>query len=170
VSTAVIALLIPQPLVALFVLSVSRYSSSKVFLALALLIGFYSVFLLATTVGFTVIIATKSAKVSASLDGVPVPQSIINDVAKSIGLTPVYKDFWYSKCDDLHFNARKTDRCLVLVRVAAIVPWFACFFAFTASALMLHHWLALKKEAEKGLTQNLAEEHESDFKEELSPT
>lgn len=146
VSTAINALLIALSLASL--LSVVRYPSSKIILLLALAIGFSSVWLLATTIAITVTYATKSAKVSASLDGISIPQSTINGVAKRIGLSPVYKDLWY-------------------IRVAAIVPWFAFLFASIAAVLMLHHWSASKKE---GLTHKGAEEHERNLKDELSHT
>jgi hypothetical protein len=76
---------------ALAALFITRYSSAKTSLLLAGLLGFGAIWLLPTTIAFTVVFATKAAKISASIGGVSLPQAIIEAQEKAFGLTPVYK-------------------------------------------------------------------------------
>ena len=67
----------------------------KFLVILGSLLSFTSIWLLSVTIAFTVIFATKSARVSASLGGVHLPQSIIDAQARALGVSPVYKDQSY---------------------------------------------------------------------------
>lgn len=67
----------------------------KFFVILGSLFAFASLWLLSVTIAFTVIFATKSARVSASIGGVQLPQSIIDAQARALGVSPVYKDQSY---------------------------------------------------------------------------
>jgi len=86
----------------------------KFFTILGSLLAFTSLWLLSVTIAFTVIFATKSARVSASLGGVQLSQAIINAQARAHGVSPVYKDQAYL----LH---------------AAILPWFTWLFTTFAA-------------------------------------
>jgi hypothetical protein len=139
VSIAIHAVLLVLSLAALLKVSVARFSSSKGSLPLALAIGFCSVWLLATTIAFTVIFASKSAKVSATQNGITVPQSIVSSLASALGLSPQYKKHGY-------------------LRAAAILPWFTFLFASVSSVLLLTHSSTSKK---GGLARADAEKDES---------
>jgi hypothetical protein len=117
VSTAIHALLILLSLLALAALHITRYSSAKTSLVLAGLLGFSAIWLLPTTIAFTVVFATKAAKISASLGGISLSQAIIEAEERAFGLTPVYKHKMY-------------------LRVATIIPWFTFLFAAISSVLM----------------------------------
>lgn len=95
VSSAIQAVLILLSLLSLAALSITRFSSPKAFLLLGALLAFSTVWLLATTIAFTVIFATKSAKITATAGGVVIPQNIISVIQASLGLTPVYKELGY---------------------------------------------------------------------------
>jgi len=147
VSIAIHALLILLSLLTLAALSITRFSSPKTFLLLAALLGFSAIWLLATTIAFTVIFATKAAKISASLGGVPLPQAIIEAQEKAFGLTPVYKHKLY-------------------LRVATIIPWFTFLFAAISSALLFLN--SRKTSGHAGSERDLAESHDGS-KNERSP-
>jgi len=86
----------------------------KSLVILGSLLSFTSIWLLSVTIAFTVIFATKSARVSASLGGVQLPQSIIDAQARALGVSSVYKDQSYL----LH---------------AAIISWFTWLFTTIAA-------------------------------------
>jgi len=67
----------------------------KIFVILGSLLSFTSLGLLTVTIAFTVIFATKSARVSAFLGSTKLPQSIIDARARALGVSPVYKDQSY---------------------------------------------------------------------------
>lgn len=54
---------------------------------------------------------------SATLDGVPVPASVIQDVEAVLGFTPVYRDIDYLK-------------------LLAVLPWFALLFSVIAGVIL----------------------------------
>ena len=58
-------------------------------------LGFLTIWLFATLVPFTDFVANRQAKVSASIGGIPLQQSIIQAVEKQLGVTSVYKDIDY---------------------------------------------------------------------------
>lgn len=74
---------------------------------------FCALWIFATVIPFDVFFATRSAKVTASLNGVPVSQAIIQSIEKSLGVSPIYKESWF-------------------LRLLAIIPWFAFVFAVIA--------------------------------------
>jgi len=80
---------------------------------------FGALWLLATVIACDVLFATRSTKITATLNGVTVPQSVVQQIEQEIGVSPVYKNKWY-------------------LRLCAILPWFAFLFA-TVSGLLLHH-------------------------------
>jgi len=146
VSTAIHALIILLSLLALAALSIPRYSSAKISLLLAGLLGFSAIWLLPTTIAYTVVFAKKAAYITARLGNVSLPQAIIEAEEEAFGLTPVYKHKKY-------------------LRVVAIIPWFTVLFTAISSVLM---FLGSGKTtdnvgSEKGLTS-------LDEKNERSPT
>jgi len=119
VSTAVQGLIIGLTIVSAFAVLYRSKTPPKLFAILGSLLAFTSLWLLSVTIAFTVIFATKSARVSATLGGIQLPQSVINSQARALGVSPVYKDQSYL----LH---------------AAILPWFTWLFTtFAAVALFL---------------------------------
>jgi len=58
---------------------------------------FCALWIFATVIPFDVFFATRSAKVTASLNGVPVSQAIIQSIEKSLGVSPIYKESWFCK-------------------------------------------------------------------------
>jgi len=117
VSAAVQALIIAFLTVSALAVFYRSKTRPKFFIVLGSLLAFASLWLLSVTIAFTVIFATKSARVSASIGGVQLPQSIINAQARALGVSPVYKDQPYL----LH---------------AAILPWFAWLFTTLAAVAM----------------------------------
>lgn len=95
VSTAVQGLIIALVIDSAFAIFYRSRIRSKLLVILSSLLAFCSLWLLAVTIAFTVIFATKSARVSASLNGLQLPQSIINAQAHALGVSPVYKDQSY---------------------------------------------------------------------------
>lgn len=95
VSIAVQALIVILIIVSACAVFFRSRTRPKFFTILGSLLAFASLSLLSVTIAFTVIFATKSARVSASLGGVQLPQSVINAQARALGVSPVYKDQSY---------------------------------------------------------------------------
>ncbi|KAF9788480.1 hypothetical protein BJ322DRAFT_1106470 [Thelephora terrestris] len=117
VSTAVQALIIGLTTASALAVLFRSKIRPKFFVILGSLLAFASLWLLSVTIAFTVIFATRSARVSASLGGIQLPQAVISAQARALGVSPVYKDQPYL----LH---------------AAILPWFAWLFTTVAAAAM----------------------------------
>lgn len=98
VSTAVQALIIALSTASVLALLVRSKIRPKFFAVLGSLLAFASLWLFSVTVAFTVIFATKSARVSASLGGFPLSQATIASEARALGVSPVYKDQSYREC------------------------------------------------------------------------
>jgi len=83
----------------------------------AILHAFFTVWIFATLIPVDVFSRHRSARVTASLGGVPLPASIIAAEQRALGVSPVYWDQHY-------------------IRLLAIIPWFAVLFgALTAFSL-----------------------------------
>jgi len=117
VSIAVQALIIALTTLSAYAVFNRSKTRPKFFVILGSLFSFASLWLLAVTIAFTVIFATKSARVSASLGGLQLPQSVIDAQARALGVSPVYKGQSYL----LH---------------AAILPWFTWLFTTIAAVAM----------------------------------
>lgn len=61
----------------------------------AFLMLFGALWVLATVIACDVLFATRSTKITATLDGVAVPQSVVEQIEQEIGVSPVYKNKWY---------------------------------------------------------------------------
>jgi len=123
VSTSIHVLLVVLSILSLLALYVPRYSSPRSLLVLALSLGLASVWLLATTIAFTVVYATDASHVSAWVGGVPIPDTIISDQARALGLSTLYKNQWY-------------------LRIATIIPWFTWLFSALACTFMMLAWMS----------------------------
>jgi len=110
-AQAVIGALVTAAALAVLFRSKTR---PRIFTIIASLLAFTSLWLLGSTIAFTVIFATKSARATASLGGVQLPQSLIDAQARALGVSPRYKDQSYL----LH---------------AAILPWFTWLFTIFAT-------------------------------------
>ncbi|KAG1780034.1 hypothetical protein EV702DRAFT_56467 [Suillus placidus] len=86
----------------------------------AFLMLFGALWLLATVIACDVLFATRSTKITATFDGVPVSQSVIQQMEQNIGVSPEYSKKWY-------------------LRLCAILPWFAVLFATFSGLLLLHN-------------------------------
>lgn len=94
-STAVQASVIALTIVSAYAVLNRSKTRPKFFVILGSLLSFASLFLLSVTIAFTVIFATKSARVSAFLGGVQLSQSMVDAQARALGVSPVYKDQSY---------------------------------------------------------------------------
>jgi len=94
-----------------------RFSSwfSLRFQSCSLLFG--SIWLFATLIPFDYFVANRQVQVSASLDGLSIPASLIQDIEAALGFSPMYKDMDY----------------LVLL---AVLPWFALLFSVIAGVVL----------------------------------
>ncbi|EPQ51176.1 hypothetical protein GLOTRDRAFT_141029 [Gloeophyllum trabeum ATCC 11539] len=107
----------------LFVLSLLFLISSFVPLPLlgslplqAHLLAFTTVFLFATAVPTSYYFANGHAKVTASLFGYPLDQSVIQATERQLGVTSIYRHIFY-------------------LRLIAIIPWIAFLFSLTSTIL-----------------------------------
>ena len=127
-SVAVHGLIIALVTVAAYSVFNRSKTRPKVFTVIGSLLAFTSLWLLSLTIAFTVIFATKSARVSATLGGVQLPQSIVDAQAQALGVSPIYKDQSYRE-----LRPRCLTQCAHEIRSpsvlhAAILPWFTWLF------------------------------------------
>jgi len=127
VSCAIHALLIVLSVLSLSAVSISRFATPKSFLVLALSVGFASVWLLATSIAFTVIFADKIAGLEVVVSGFAVPESVIQGESHTLGLSLEYKQNWY-------------------LRVATIIPWFTWLFSALSCVFLLLEWMTTARE------------------------
>jgi len=95
VSAAVQGIIIGLAVLSAYAVFKRSKTRPKFLVILGSLLSFTSLWLLSVTIAFTVIFATKSARVSASLRGVQVSPAIISAQAQALGVSPVYKDQSY---------------------------------------------------------------------------
>lgn len=72
--------------------------SSRNFLVQALCLLICTLWLLGSVIAYTVVFATRSADVTASLYGIPIPQSIINQFLQQHGINVQYRHIHYREC------------------------------------------------------------------------
>jgi hypothetical protein len=101
----------------------------------AYLMLFGALWLLAIVTACDILYATRSSKITATVGGIPVPQSFIQQIQQAIGISPQYKDKWYCTYSPSCVSAFLANSCKV--RLCAILPWFAFPFA-TLSGLLLY--------------------------------
>ncbi|KAJ7677852.1 hypothetical protein DFH06DRAFT_1167286 [Mycena polygramma] len=77
-------------------------------------LGFLAVWLFATQVAVSVFVAQRSARVSASINGVPLPGNVVKTVERALNAKTRYRDFGYLK-------------------LLAILPWFTFLFTLAAA-------------------------------------
>jgi len=113
--SALIALL--SFLMILHILFSSATNHAKALRIQAAILTFCAVWLFATIIPFTFFFATRSAKVTASLNGLQLPSTLVNQAEKSLGSTSVYKKIGY-------------------LRLVAILPWFTDLFTAIAAIVL----------------------------------
>ncbi|KAJ7866937.1 hypothetical protein B0H14DRAFT_2731953 [Mycena olivaceomarginata] len=77
-------------------------------------LGFLAVWLFATEIPLSHFIATRSARVVASINGIQLPSDALGVIERALGVSTAYKDFSYLK-------------------LLAILPWFAFLFTLVAA-------------------------------------
>jgi len=90
--------------------------SPGAFRFLGVLLLFFGLWVFAALVPYTHFFRTSGASITALIDGVPLPASIVQAASASLGLTGRYKD--------LHF-----------LRLVAILPWFTVLFSLITAIL-----------------------------------
>ena len=119
-------------------------------------LAFFATWLFAVLVPYTHFVRTRSAIITASIGGQPLPQSIINSLVQSVGrqsgLTPRYRDHGYCK-SICYFLVYLLIRWY-LVRLVAILPWFTLLFTIIASTLL---YVAASRAKELHHTQPVSE-------------
>ncbi|KAH9940648.1 hypothetical protein B0H21DRAFT_697430 [Amylocystis lapponica] len=114
VVTVVCGLIALTALASLATTFVARFASRTTHRVQGALFAFLSTWLFATVVPFTDFIANRQATVSATLGGVQLPQSIIQQAQEALGVTNDYHQINY-------------------LRVAAALPWIAFLFGVTSA-------------------------------------
>ncbi|KAF9443643.1 hypothetical protein P691DRAFT_679154 [Macrolepiota fuliginosa MF-IS2] len=95
----------------------TSFTRSRIVTAQGSLLAFFAVWLFATLVAYTHFFRTHSAIVNASINGLPLPDTLIRGVEKELGVTPVYKNIAY-------------------LRLVAILPWFNLLFTISAAVVL----------------------------------
>ncbi|GBE84228.1 predicted protein [Sparassis crispa] len=116
VNTVVCGLLAVVSFSALITTLVSA-SGRRASLIFAHVLLFLSIWLFATLVPFTDFVANRQAKVSATLDGISLPQSVIQAVQAQIGVTGIYHKLLY-------------------LRIASALPWIAFLFGVLSAVFL----------------------------------
>jgi len=115
--SALIALVCFLSILHLLVAPSSCTNPAKALRIQAAILTFCGVWLFATIIPFTSFFATRSAKVTASLDGLQLPSSLVNQAERSLGTTSVYKKIGY-------------------LRLVAILPWITDLFTAIAAIVL----------------------------------
>ncbi|KLO18275.1 hypothetical protein SCHPADRAFT_127484 [Schizopora paradoxa] len=87
---------------------------------LAPLMLFFTLWVFATLIPVTDFAVNRSAIVTATAGGVPVPQSLVDQVQAALGVSPKYWDQHY-------------------IHLMAILPWITVLFGFLASIALFAH-------------------------------
>jgi len=101
----------------ILILFIARRTAVRTFVAQSFILAFCATWLLATLIPFTYYFATRSAKVTASIGGIPLPDSIVKGAEEALGSTSVYRKIPY-------------------LRLVAILPWITVFFTILAAAVV----------------------------------
>jgi len=92
-------------------------ASSRIDRIHGIMLAFCAVWLFVTMIPFTAFVANRSADVTATLNGVALPSSLIDRAERTLGVTRVYKDISY-------------------LRLVAILPWFTVLFTAIAAGVL----------------------------------
>ncbi|KAJ7234755.1 hypothetical protein B0H12DRAFT_1327617 [Mycena haematopus] len=98
-------------------------------------LAFLAVWLFAAQIPVSLFVATRSAKVSAFIDGFPISDGVLQTIEQAIGAKTAYKDFNYLK-------------------LVAILPWFTFLFTLAAAIVI---FLASSRSRSKASTAPTAE-------------
>ncbi|KAK7691505.1 hypothetical protein QCA50_004904 [Cerrena zonata] len=115
VVVVVCGLLAIVSLIFLPLIATSKTYSTKSLPIQTSLFGFLTAWLFASLVPYTLFVATRSAKITATLPGgIPVPDSIIQSTQAALGVSPSYKD-------------------TPTLRNAVVLAWIAFLFGLTST-------------------------------------
>ncbi|KIJ16173.1 hypothetical protein PAXINDRAFT_11215 [Paxillus involutus ATCC 200175] len=103
---------------------------------------FCSIWLFVTLIPFDYFFTNREAQVSATLDGFPVSDSIIQGIEQVLGVTSVYRDIDYLK-------------------LVAVLPWFSLIFSVIAGVIL--HISARREGAAVGRDNASPGEHEENL-------
>ncbi|KAG6811331.1 hypothetical protein H0H92_007950 [Tricholoma furcatifolium] len=117
VLTTVSALIAVLTSIFLLLLFANRRLFTRTLRIQSLLLAFCALWLFATQVPFTDFFANRSAKVTATIDGIAVPQSVIQGTEKLLGTTSIYRHIGY-------------------LRLVAILPWITLLFTIITSVVL----------------------------------
>ncbi|KXN81941.1 hypothetical protein AN958_03382 [Leucoagaricus sp. SymC.cos] len=81
------------------------------------ILAFFATWLFATLVPYTHFVRTRSAVTRVTIGGVPLSQTVIDNLERQFGITPVYKRIGY-------------------LRLVAILPWITLLFTIISSVLL----------------------------------
>ncbi|KAG6836290.1 hypothetical protein H0H93_009430 [Arthromyces matolae] len=127
--TAVIALL---SLIYAFIHICARPLALRSLRVQAFIFAFCATWLFATQIPYCVFFANNSAKISATVAGIPVPPSVIKAAEEQSGGTSVYRHISY-------------------LRLVAIIPWFTWLFTVIATVVL---FIAASKAKRIGTTSS----------------
>jgi len=96
---------------------------------------FTSIFLFSAMIPYMVFFANRSAGVSATIGGVPLPASIIKGVEAQTGVTSVYSKISY--CESNTHLQSSALMLAILVKIFAVVPWFTFLFSVISAIVLL---------------------------------
>jgi hypothetical protein len=112
-------------------------ASSRIDRIHGIMLAFCAVWLFVTMIPFTAFVANRSADVTATLNGVALPSSLIDRAERTLGVTRVYKDISY--CTVFWSFEYQSGFLIVffpLVRLVAILPWFTVLFTAIAAGVL----------------------------------
>lgn len=79
----------------LYIIVRSNSNLARAYRIQAALLAFCTVWLFATLIPFDYYFANRSARVTASLNGIQLPSSLINQAEQALGTTAVYRKIGY---------------------------------------------------------------------------
>ena len=120
----------------LYILFSSSTNHAKALRIQGAILTFCAVWLFATIIPFTFFFATRSAKVTASLNGLQLPSTLVNQAENSLGSTSIYKKIGYCTITRSFFMLHWSSNCLLTVRLVAILPWFTDLFTAIAAIVL----------------------------------
>lgn len=97
-------------------------------------LGFFALWLFATQIPLTVFVTTRSIKVTAFIDGLPLPNNIVNTIERALGAKTKYSSYDYRASYIRPLKPHTLISCST-VKLLAILPWFAFLFTLVAAVV-----------------------------------
>lgn len=138
VLTTVAALIAVLSFLYILMLCFTQKLAARTLRVQSLSLAFCATWQFATLIPFTDFFANRSAQVSASIGGVALPPSLIQQAEQALGANPVYHKVGYRKSPDV----RRETACSLLtwdicaVRLLAVLPWISLLFTVIAAAVL----------------------------------